>query len=194
MFELLVLHNRVPQNAVASNNHFAVTRDWEIQEDCFCPVMPGVSAGDTQARGGGGGMGVSPQLGAGSTWRQLLTLTLTAVNAAVCRGLSAHWPEPHEQSPHMAWASSQHGSPPSKANLGPRAAGLQRQGTVPETRRSRTTLSDALGKLGEGAPPPPNAYQHVPRARAWRLPVKGSSGGDHWDMSKTPLLNVSHLS
>lgn len=90
MFELLVLHNRVPQNAVASYNHFAVTRDWKTQEDCFCPVMPRVSAGDAQARGGGGGKMMSPHLGARSTWRQLLTFTLTAVNTAVCRGLGAH--------------------------------------------------------------------------------------------------------
>ena len=57
MFELLVLHNRVPQNAAASNHHFVVTRDWKAQEDCFCPVMPGVSAGDAQARGGVVGRG-----------------------------------------------------------------------------------------------------------------------------------------
>lgn len=55
MFDLLVLHNRVPQIAAASNNHFVVTRNWKTQEDGFCPVMPGVSAGDAQPGGGAGG-------------------------------------------------------------------------------------------------------------------------------------------
>lgn len=79
MFDLLVLHNRVPQIAAPSNNHFVVTRNWKMQEDGFCPVIPEVSAGDAQARGGGGG----------ERGGQLLTFTLTVVNAAVCRGLGA---------------------------------------------------------------------------------------------------------
>ena len=127
MFELLVLHNRVPQNAAASNHHFVVTRDWKAQEDCFCPVMPGVSAGDAQARGGGGGEGVSPQLGARSTWRQLLTFTLTAVNAAVCRRRSAPWPEPTSRLP--TWPELPHSmAVPPEANSDPVLQGSRDKG------------------------------------------------------------------
>jgi len=65
-------------------------------------------------------------------------------------------------------------------------------------RRSHITLSDALGKLAGGAPLPPNVYQHVPRVKAWRLPVKGSSGGAHRQEQDplaervTPFLTQGH--
>lgn len=113
-----------------------------------------------------------------------------------CCCLQGAWcpPDQNPASRLPIWPELPHSmAAPPEANLGTHAAGLQRQGRVLETRRIRTTLSDALGKLAGGAPLPPNAYQHVPRAKAWRLPVKGSSGGPTY-RSKTPLLNVSHLS
>lgn len=102
MFDLLVLHNRVPQIAAPSNNHFVVTRNWKMQEDGFCPVIPKVSAGDAQARGGGGGE-------RGGSFSHLLWQWWMLLSAW---GLVPPWPEPRKQTPHMAWASSQHGSTP----------------------------------------------------------------------------------